>query len=399
MSAVDSTQDRVLRILITIHYPLNYNSGAAGLLIRLADALRGLGHEVEMFGFDQMTGRTGRKVDELTFPIQASRVIRRKLLNGSVDAVDASTGDLWPLSSTLLRGARGVAVTRTHGLEHLETLATREASERGEVDLRRRYNYYYGGLRLNLVARSLRIADGVFVANAYERDWVAQHLNLDPGRVHQVRNGVADHFLKASERVDATSRRPSVAVIGPFVWRKGAGTAATVLSSLLTANPDMRAGWFGAPREDVLSNLDPGTHRRVEVVPRYDLQDLPELLSRYQVLLVMSRFEGLPGVILEGMASGLAVVASDIPGCRDLLAGSGAGVLVPPGDPSTAVDRIEELLSKPEQLYAMQQAGLRYARTSSWTEVASETARLYRSLIDEKAASRVRRSRSPRSRS
>lgn len=390
MRAGEAARDRALRILITIHYPLDYNSGAAGLLMRLAEALRRLGHEVEILGFDQMTARTGRKVDELTFPIQASRLVRRRLMNESVDVVDASTGDLWPLSKALLRRARGIVVTRTHGLEHLESLATREASERGEVDLRRRYNYYYGGLRLNLVTRSLRIADGALVANAYERDWVVQHLRLPSERVHQVRNGVAGHFLNGSPNVEPITRTPSVAVIGPFIWRKGATTAVTIISTLLRTHPEMRAGWFGAPRDEVLSDLDPEVRGRVEVVPRYDLQDLPELLRRHQLLLVMSRFEGLPGVILEGMASGLAVIASDIPGCRDLLAGSGAGILVPPGDSSAAVERIEELLSNPRQLDAMRQAGARLARMHSWAEVASETARLYRHLIDQKRSKEVK---------
>src|SRR5207244_9575786 len=51
--------------------------------------------------------------------------------------------------------------------------------------------------------------------------------------------------------------------------------------------------------------------------------ELPEILSRSRCFVLPSRFEGHPKALLEAMAAGLACVASDISGVRDLADGGG----------------------------------------------------------------------------
>lgn len=57
--------------------------------------------------------------------------------------------------------------------------------------------------------------------------------------------------------------------------------------------------------------------------------------------------DGTPNSLLEAMASGLAVVASDIAGVREVVA-PGCGLLVPPGDPVALASALERLASDPE---------------------------------------------------
>lgn len=60
--------------------------------------------------------------------------------------------------------------------------------------------------------------------------------------------------------------------------------------------------------------------------------DVPRLLPHFDVLWLASEYEGLPNVVLEAMAAGVPVVASDIPGNRDLVIPGETGYLVPVGD-------------------------------------------------------------------
>ena len=55
-------------------------------------------------------------------------------------------------------------------------------------------------------------------------------------------------------------------------------------------------------------------------------------MSAADIFVLPSRYEGRPNVVLEAQASGLAVVASDIPGCRDLIEPGETGLLTPPGN-------------------------------------------------------------------
>jgi len=70
-----------------------------------------------------------------------------------------------------------------------------------------------------------------------------------------------------------------------------------------------------------------------------------------------SRKEGLPLAVLEAMAAGLAVVATDVPGHRDVVAPSETGVLVAPDDSAALAEAVATLLSDPARRKSLGQAG------------------------------------------
>jgi glycosyltransferase involved in cell wall biosynthesis len=65
--------------------------------------------------------------------------------------------------------------------------------------------------------------------------------------------------------------------------------------------------------------------------------DVDELLDRSHVLVLPSRNEGQPMAVLEAMARGLCVIASDAGGLHEMIAG-GYGVIVPPDDVDAIAD-------------------------------------------------------------
>jgi glycosyltransferase involved in cell wall biosynthesis len=77
--------------------------------------------------------------------------------------------------------------------------------------------------------------------------------------------------------------------------------------------------------------------------------DIPELMGTSDVLVLATGSEGLPLVLLEGMAAGIPVVATDIPACREALDGGRCGALVPPGDPEALAMALENTLGEPQQ--------------------------------------------------
>ena len=70
-----------------------------------------------------------------------------------------------------------------------------------------------------------------------------------------------------------------------------------------------------------------------------------------------SRKEGLPLSILEAMAAGLAVVATDVPGHRDVVVPGETGLLVPPEDPAALAEAVAALLMDPVRRKSLGQAG------------------------------------------
>jgi glycosyltransferase involved in cell wall biosynthesis len=72
--------------------------------------------------------------------------------------------------------------------------------------------------------------------------------------------------------------------------------------------------------------------------------DVAQLLAASDVFVLSSRSEGLPLSILEAMAAGLPVVATNVGGVVELVLEGETGFLVPPGDPQSLVGALERLL-------------------------------------------------------
>lgn len=72
--------------------------------------------------------------------------------------------------------------------------------------------------------------------------------------------------------------------------------------------------------------------------------DVPALLGGVDVLALTSIYEGLPNVVIEGMAAGAVAVATDVGGADELIVPGETGVLVQPRDPTDVARAIVDLL-------------------------------------------------------
>jgi glycosyltransferase involved in cell wall biosynthesis len=86
--------------------------------------------------------------------------------------------------------------------------------------------------------------------------------------------------------------------------------------------------------------------------------EMPELLGKFDVLLLPSVWqEPFARVLLEGMISGLAVIATDIGGTPEILLDGKNGLLCKPNDPEEMAQKIALLIDNPELRIRLAQAG------------------------------------------
>ena len=140
-----------------------------------------------------------------------------------------------------------------------------------------------------------------------------------------------------------------IGMCGRFVAEKGFPEFLEAGRSLLDKHPHLhllaighrlaseRAGEAWSPQQ---SGIPAG---RVTVLQ--DRDDLPELYSCMDVNVLPSHREGFPRVLMEGAASGLPQVASQIRGCRQTVTDSETGFLVPVRDVPALAEAIDKLLS------------------------------------------------------
>ncbi|MBI1952735.1 MAG: glycosyltransferase [Candidatus Omnitrophica bacterium] len=124
---------------------------------------------------------------------------------------------------------------------------------------------------------------------------------------------------------------------------------------------------------------------------------MPEVYQALEAVVLTSDNEGTPVSVIEALAAGRPVVATDVGGVRDLLgpvlAREGKvslckrGILVPPGDAQTLASALSRLAEHPETAFKAQTAGRDFARENlSLERLTLDLDRLYRELLGEKTS-------------
>jgi glycosyltransferase involved in cell wall biosynthesis len=129
---------------------------------------------------------------------------------------------------------------------------------------------------------------------------------------------------------------------------------------------------------ETIQQLDLGGH--VVFAGHVSDERLPSLYANASVLVMPSLYEGFGFPILESMAVGTPVVASNTSSLPEV-AGD-AAILVPPMDEQALANSISEIISKPALAEQLSSRGLERAQQFSWQRTASETVAIYRRVAD-----------------
>jgi glycosyltransferase involved in cell wall biosynthesis len=199
-----------------------------------------------------------------------------------------------------------------------------------------------------------------------------------------VPNGIAlDRFADVAEfsaeklkQLGVPLRRTIIGSVGRLTGQKGYRYLLDALPTVLAARPDTSiiVVGDGELREDL---HDQAKHLGLEEHVHFlgSRQDVESLLRIMDLFVLPSLWEGLPTVIMEAMASGVPVIATDISGTRELIKPGRTGWLTEPGNPKDLAAAILEALDNPLKrrriaknaledvvpLYSMQAIAERYA--------------------------------------
>jgi glycosyltransferase involved in cell wall biosynthesis len=116
--------------------------------------------------------------------------------------------------------------------------------------------------------------------------------------------------------------------------------------------------------------------------------DVPAELARIDALVLPSLFgEGLPMVVLEAMAAGVPVIASDVEGAPEAVRDRCEGLLTPPGRPAALADAVEQLIAGHVDYQRLSRAAqARHATLFSAESMARRVAAVYDEVLGRQVA-------------
>lgn len=201
--------------------------------------------------------------------------------------------------------------------------------------------------------------DMVFSQSREDRDTCVRTRVIDPERVVVIGNGIdLSRFdpEKLVQRRDDVRRElgigPDEIVFfsaGRLIVEKGFCELFDAAALVRRQNPRARLVVAGGG-DDRADSLDEATLERARkegVLLLGRRTDMPELYAACDVVVLASWHEGMPRVLIEGAAMGKPLIATDVPGCREVVEQPANGLLVPLRDPEALAQAMLELAADP----------------------------------------------------
>ncbi len=293
----------------------------------------------------ELDGSTRLHVDRL-------RALRRVVRGGGFDVLHTS---LWGGSAFGRGAALGPARPAT------------VMSERRVEDFRSR--------PARLVDRLLRSVTDEWIGNSAEvGDFIERAHRAPRSRIHVIRNGIDKTvFRPGPTSTRAEHETPTIGAMGRLVHQKGFDVLMKALPAVLAQRPvrvvvagegDLR-GELEAAALGLPVSL-PGAIQGAKAVA--------DFLRGLDLFVMPSRYEGLPNAVLEALACGVPVVATDVPGMAE--AAGSAARMVPPDDPSALASAILASLAEPH--------GGQAPPVASFDDVARAHLRVFEQAVDRR---------------
>jgi glycosyltransferase involved in cell wall biosynthesis len=240
-----------------------------------------------------------------------------------------------------------------------------------------------------LILGAAREASGLItVSHALKEKLVV--LGVPAARIEALRNGVDLGLFRpvdrGIERAALGLRRPTLLSVGNLVPLKGHDLVIEALR--LLEGCDLVIVGEGPQRPALVALADRlGVTDRVRFAGAIPQQELRRYYGAADALVLASSREGWANVLLEAMACGTPVVATDVGGNREVVAALEAGIVVLERTPREIAHAVQSLLARPPA----RDATRRYAEGFSWEATTAGQLRLFEAV----AAGRAPASRAP----
>jgi glycosyltransferase involved in cell wall biosynthesis len=205
------------------------------------------------------------------------------------------------------------------------------------------------------------LADRVIVVARTAVAETQRNFRLPQDRLTVLPNAIDQNRLHLPADFDRTTKRRELAIsvdeavictVARLDPGKGHRFLLRAAATLRQRYPAARYLVVGTGRDDDALRAQAAALGVADIVKFLGLRrDVPEILAASDLFVLPSLNEGLSRAMLEAMAVGTPVVATDVGGAADVLISNQTGWLVPPGDPAALAGAIGEALRDPQQAF------------------------------------------------
>lgn len=214
---------------------------------------------------------------------------------------------------------------------------------------------------------------GKIAVSKTARDSIARYLS---GTYRIIPNGVDIKKFTPGKSEDKSESE--ILFVGRIEPRKGLQFLIDALPLIKEEIPEVRLTVAGGGYKELKLNIPIDVKNRVRFLGFVAPKDLPEIFRKATVFMSPAvSGESFGIVLIEAMASGTPVIASDIPGYRCVIQDGENGLLAPPGNPEGIAREIVRVFKNEELKGSLVENGFKTANRYSWERVSEEVLKYY----------------------
>jgi len=206
-----------------------------------------------------------------------------------------------------------------------------------------------------IVRKLLKFAMGgknsrLILQNPDDEALFTQEKLVDSANIRLIKgSGVnTERFKLNAEKVEPAI--PVVLMASRLLWDKGVLEYVETARTIKRAGQDARFILAGSPDSGNPASVTEADLRKWREEGMVDLvghvEDMPALLKQVDIVVLPTRYgEGVPRMLIESAAAGMPLVATNVPGCREVVIHEKNGLLVEPGDTAALVAAVSKLLN------------------------------------------------------
>jgi len=233
-----------------------------------------------------------------------------------------------------------------------------------------------------LIRISVKYCEQVICISKALKTILIDQYNCPIEKISVIPNGISDEFINLSIKQNFSSP-VRLMFIGNLTKNKSVDVILKSLGNLKA--PDFLLTIIGSgPEESHLTKLSNnlGISSNVRFLGHLPPEEIPDLLQDSDIFVFSSKAEGRPNVILEAMAAGKPVIASNIQGINDLISDGNTGLLYTYGNTTELHSRIIEIIDNPELAHRLGQRARQHISDLelTWDCCAKQYLELYKQI-------------------
>ena len=376
-----------MKILMVVNHVRGYSSGAALCVEHLGKAIRSIGHHVDFIFKDNIrpallsiNPNLSAIIDTPLFVIK--RIMESESTETHYDIVQISSaeGYLYGFSKKLF-SKKPKYIYHSHGLENRywqDYFKVEDAS--GSKRMSKKFKIWFPYLRLTQERFAIKTADAILVACTQDKNFVISNLRVRPSKVFAIPHGVSKEFFVNN---DKKVRDKDLIFVGWWGQRKGIRYLGEAFTQICYRYPKAQLTIVGSKVDDsrVHASFPRGVRENLRIYTSMPQSELIRECRRHKIMIFPTLFEGFGMAFLEGMAAGLAVVASSEGGARDIIRDGENGILVPLRSSKSLAEKVIYLLENEDIREKIAQRAAETARDYTWDMIARRTIEVFQNLL------------------